>query len=114
MDVISTLAAEVLSKNFPLVIAGDFNLSIGTGYRGESLQALCDEFKLKIANGDGDASDSNRWTYRSGAGDLRRIDFILISSALHMDNTNTNRCIDLGSDHRCVSARLVFQRNRRQ
>ena len=44
MDIVSNLLAEAVSKNFKMMVAGDFNLSIGIGSRGELFQSLCDEF----------------------------------------------------------------------
>ena len=96
------------------MIGGYFNLSYGVGRRGEVLQELCDEYRLTIINGDGDAHQEDRWTFRSSAGNLCRIDYILVSNNLTSYDVRCDRSIDLGSDHRCVSVRVVFQRQRHQ
>ena len=95
MDIVSNLLAEAVSKNFKMMVAGDFNLSIGIGSRGELFQSLCDEFRLIVTNGDGDAELENKWTFRSSAGELRRIDYILISNSLQSCDIQCGRSIDL-------------------
>ena len=63
-----------------VIIAGDFNISLHTGARGDVLHDFILEFGLTIANSEGPADAEENWMFRSSFGKLRRIDFILHSS----------------------------------
>ena len=54
---ISILVAEATRLNMSTIICGDFNLSLGIGRRGECMNDLCHQFRLKIANGIGLGSE---------------------------------------------------------
>ena len=104
LDQITALTMEAQNQNKAVVIGGDFNLTLGRGERGQALQDLCSQCSLTVANGHGAGDATDVWTFCSSLGALRRIDFIIHSTALSARYVSASREIDLGSDHRCVRA----------
>ena len=75
------------------------------------MKELCITFSLEIANGRTMADSSDTWTWKSSYGQFRRIDYILHSKNLRSLNISANRELDLGSDHRNVSASIEYCRS---
>ena len=108
---IEGLVMEAMNKGYTLVLAGDFNLTLDQGQRGDVMKELCTTFSLEIANGRTMADSSDTWTWKSSYGQFRRIDYILHSKRLRSFNISANRELDLGSDHRNVSASIEYCRS---
>ena len=108
MNDISILVSEPTRLNMSIIIGGDFNLSLGIGRRGEYMDELCQQFRLKIGNGTGLASADANWTFRSTLGATRRIDYILYSAGLTSESASATGELDLGLDHRSVKALFSF------
>ena len=70
------------------------------------------QFDLQISNRSGTDHDPHQWTFRSGLGELRRIDSILCSSCLICTNAYASRDIDIGSDHRVIQVDIQIQYGR--
>ena len=75
------------------------------------MKELCTTFSLEIANGKTMTDSSDTWTWKSSYGQFRRIDYILHSKNLRSFNISANRELDLGSDHRNVSASIEYCRS---
>ena len=103
------LVMEAVDQNKHILIGGDFNLTLYHGDRGRYMQDFCGQHNLFVANSEGDDTDENVWTFKSSLGTLRRIDFILGSYGLQLENAAATRDIDLGSDHRTIKALFSFQ-----
>lgn len=86
-----------------LVVGGDFNCQLNVGTRGDALDNLISCFGLQISN-DSMNDCENQWTFRSSLGVKRRIDFIMASKSLKVQQSYATNDIDLGSDHRTVTA----------
>ena len=71
---------------------------------------FCQQFSLEIANGNPVQVDIHTWTYKSSIWGLLRLDYILHSTNLRSFEVSANYELDLGSDHRNVSASLQFIR----
>ena len=108
---IEGLVMEAMNKGYTLVLAGDFNLTLDQGQRGDVMKELCTTFSLEIANGRTMADSSDTWTWKSSYGQFRRIDYILHSKRLRSFNISANHELDLGSDHRNVSASIEYCRS---
>ena len=108
---IEGLVMEAIEKHSSLLIVGDFNLTLNRGDRGNIMDEFCSAFSLNIANGGTLEDASDTWTWRSSFGNLRRIDYILHSRVLRSFDASANRELDLGSDHRCVSASIEYVRS---
>ena len=116
MDIFTDIEGLVMEamdkdKGYTLVLAGDFNLILDQGQRGDVMKELCTTFSLEIANGRTMADSSDTWTWKSSYGQFRRIDYILHSKNLRSFNISANRELDLGSDHRNVSASIEYCRS---
>ena len=72
------------------------------------MDELCQQFRLKIANGSGLASADANWTFRSTLGAIRRIDYILYSAGCTSESASATWELDFGSDHRSVKALFSF------
>ena len=66
---------------------------------------LANSFGLQIGNNSMNDWE-NHWTFRSSLGVKRRIDFIMTSKSLHLQECQATKNIDLGSDHRAVKGRF--------
>ena len=108
---IERLSMEAMDKGYALVIAGDFNLSIEQGERGEIMIEFCEQFSMDIANRNPIQVDNHSWTYKSSIWGLLRLDYILHSKNLRSFEVSANYELDLGSDHRNVSTSLEFIRS---
>ena len=75
MDIFSDiegLVMEAIEKHYSLLIAGDINLSLNRGDRGNIIDEFCIDFSFNIANGGTLEDISDTWTCRSSFGNLRR------------------------------------------
>ena len=68
-------------------------------------------FSLNIANGNTLGNASDTWTWTSSFGNLRRIVYILYSKKLRYFDVPAYRDLDLGSNHRFVSASIEYVRS---
>ena len=101
---------DALRNNLSISVGGDFNTQLGQGIRGDMLENLCCNFNLAVANGGVGAVEEDGWTFQSSMGIRRRIDFILASQRLCIQNCNAVNLIDLGSDHRAVHAHFLMSK----
>ena len=105
---IERLAMEGMDKGYALIIAGDFNLSLERGDRGAIMAEFCEQFSMNIVN---DQDSAEAWTFKSFIGGFYRLDYILHTKNLRSFDVSANYDLDLGSDHRNVSASLEFIRS---
>ena len=70
------------------------------------MKKFCTQFCLDIANGRTPAEEANTWTFESSIHGLYRLDYILHSLVFRSYDVSANDDLDLGSDHRNVSASL--------
>ena len=56
-DAIGALVLEAQHRNMSVILGGDFNLSLAVGDRGDCMADLCAQFRLQVANGDGNNDD---------------------------------------------------------
>ena len=108
---IEGLIMEAMDNGYTLVLAGDFNLTLDQGQRGDVMKKFCTTFSLEIAKGRTMTDSSDTWTWKSPYDQFRRIDYILYSKKLRSFNISANREVDLGSDHRNVSASIEYCRS---
>ena len=69
---------------------------------------FCEQFSMNIAN---DQDSAEAWTFKSYIGGFYRLDYILHTKNLRSFDVSANYDLDLGSDHRNVSASLEFIRS---
>ena len=71
---------DARGRRFQLVVGGDFNTQLNTGFRGTLLQDVVETFDLTITNDDDNlSSNMDTWTFESACGLRGRIDFIMCS-----------------------------------
>lgn len=99
---IEVLVLEAIEKHYASFVAGD---------RGNTMSEFCAACSLNIANASTLDDVSETWTWRSSSGNMRRIYYILHSKVLRSFEVIANRELDLGSDHRCVSASIEYIRS---
>ena len=74
---------DARGKRFQLVVGGDFNTQLNTGFRGTLLQDVGETFDLIITNDDDNhICNMDTWTFESSRGLRRRIDFIMCSQEM--------------------------------
>lgn len=100
-DQLQACVEEAVQHKYKIVVGGDFNTQLNVGARGSLLHEFAAMFDLFVANSD---TSSANWTFSSSMGVRRRIDFILHSANLNLQDANASDDIDLGSDHRSVRA----------
>ena len=93
---------EACDKRYAITIAGDLNLSLDQGVCDRTLQDLCSEFSLDIANEMPLEDDPTMWTFKSSWDNYDRLDYVLHSRSLHCFTVSANLDMDMGADHRNV------------
>ena len=78
-DELQSLATQATDQGMHLLVAGDFNLSLGSTMRGDLMKDFVDQFALKIANGNVNESDDSVFTHIDTIDIRIRIDYILYS-----------------------------------
>ena len=101
-DKLDQSLASNVHQNPKIIIGGDFNTQVNTGYRGQRMAELAATYNLTVSNGDGHGSSETQWTFRSSLNVIRRIDFILVSTATPIISACATALLDIGSDHRSV------------
>ena len=100
---------------FQLVVGGDFNTQLNTGFRGTLLQDVVETFDFTITNDDDNhTSNMDTWTFESACGVRRRIDFIMCSQEMRFTSAHATCNLDLGSDHRAVTVSFDLGVRRRK
>ena len=106
---------DARGKRFQLVVGGDFNTQLNTGFRGTLLQDVVETFDLIITNDDDNhICNMETWTFESSCGLRRRIDFIMCSQEMRFTSVHATCNLDLGSDHRAVTVSLDLGFRRRR
>ena len=105
---------DAVCRGYKIILGGDFNSQLDVGIRGEKIAELAEACDLYVANSGGNGMEDNFWTFRSSLGHRRRLDFILVSSAIRLISSNSVRGLDLGSDHRAVEAHLGLPKTPKQ
>ena len=106
MTDIVALCIEIQDRNYGIFIAGDFDLTLHTGSRGDWMLDLCSQFSLQVANRFGSNDDPSQWIFRSSTGLYRRLDFILHSASIECSESEAIDGLHLGSDHRAMYSKF--------
>ena len=102
-------------RRYQLVVGGDFNTQLNTGFRGTLLQDVVETFDLTITNDDNNhTSNMDTWTFENACGLRRRIDFIMCSQEMRFTSAHATCNLDLGSDHRAVTVSFDFDVRRKK
>jgi len=70
------------------------------------LDDILQDFRLQTANDPDNISFEERWTFQSCMGIKRQIDYIFCSANFIVKSSRSTNALDLGSDHRAVSAEI--------
>ena len=100
---------QISRKKRRVLLGGDFNTTLNVGIRGLHLHNLVNGYGLKITNALNDPW-TDQWAFKSMLGDLRKIDFVLVSKVMDVHSAKASDELDLGSDHRAVKAVLVLRK----
>ena len=100
---------ETQQRRFGIVVGGDFNTQLNIGFREMLLNDLVAAFDLQIANDYvNHQPDVETWTFEGSTGIRRRIEFSLFSAHLPFLSGSATSHLDMGSDHRAVSASFTL------
>jgi len=126
------LVEEARKAKMILLIGADCNAEVGgprcfsssygghgnpTGNAlGEWLRAWTERFGLVLANTYFKKSWEKVWTHESTAGRKRQIDYLMLDRSRlgAVRDSEVTRAIDMGSDHRCLIAKIRIQARKRK
>jgi endonuclease/exonuclease/phosphatase family metal-dependent hydrolase len=109
-DQLGLVISEAQAAGRAIVLGGDFNSQSGHSARGDLLDNFLQEHKLSLTTDAATQPWEEIWTFKTSLGVTRAIDYIAASTFLPVNKAQATDDLDLGSDHRAVTATLSVGR----
>ena len=109
-ELISDLIREARSCKTGVILGGDFNTQYLKGSRGILMHSLCMEYDSVVANNMENVHTS--YSFESSLGSKCIIDYVVVSQAMAIYESDATNQLDLGSDHRVIYCSLQLHKQR--